>query len=498
MSVEDDIDITYQGIEPDDIPKPPSKRQEHSSFTAESMYKIPLVFDDILHPERLNIAALVNSPTFIAWKLGLSDRFLDEALLPKVRDTIPRPAILMPLERHISLSGLAGQVAIRPLIQIEEPTLVGQVALRAYDKFSSWNNPKLKKFIRSRRSFMQHDRAFNLNGLLKKRKQTTIPNNLRDELENKIKEISIHIDPLFLPDILLTVFQSKGQSDCAEMVRRIITKLESQEISFYNRHLIVLIEVFGQFESNLITEIYNLMREGTERGITLWLHATISNIQRDLLDQFHNHIVISPSRSELATLSHTQSFKSADRRILEQSRNVAIVSSLRNRSSSFWQLIPLLETHDLFLEEGLAMSNLDPVAMSILTKAVDFLFDQAAKTIEEIRSSRKSRGENIPSTETIQDLTEQKEEVFSKQPKQIHLRDISKEVGNCIDMIHSYRDNRRRLNKSVSAYGGFDFTPQHIQRQLQEAEDQIVVWSKKLKDIIEESYGHKIIIIGLD
>ncbi len=146
-----------------------------------------------------------------------------------------------------------------------------------------------------------------------------------------------------------------------------------------------------------------------------------------------------------------------------------------------------------------AMTGLEPIAVVALTKAVDFLFDEAGKLMEERRAARKARGdaEDTPAPPAGA-VTTTKEEVLSLQPKTVYLKDIPKEVQHCLDMIHQYRDNKRRLDATIAAYNGFLFAPGHIQYQLRDSEDQIKHWCQQLKNLIDESYGHKIVIIGLD
>lgn len=145
------------------------------------------------------------------------------------------------------------------------------------------------------------------------------------------------------------------------------------------------------------------------------------------------------------------------------------------------------------------MTDLDPITTAALTKAIDFLFDQAGKLIQERREARKIRGdqEDTP-TPTEGKVAISKDELKSLKPKQVYLKDIPSEVEHCLDMIHRNRDTKRRLDATVAAYNGFLFAPGHVQYQLRDAEDQIKIWCQKLKGLIEEVYGHKITIVGLD
>jgi len=145
------------------------------------------------------------------------------------------------------------------------------------------------------------------------------------------------------------------------------------------------------------------------------------------------------------------------------------------------------------------MTALDPITITALSKAVDFLFDQATKLMEERRESRKKRGDvnEQEELEHAKQLTP-KTEVASWQPKSVYLKDIPREVKHCIEMIEQYRKNKRFTEESVSHYGGFKLSPISIRNELIKQEEEIKKWCQKLKDIIEHAYGHKISIIGLD
>lgn len=150
------------------------------------------------------------------------------------------------------------------------------------------------------------------------------------------------------------------------------------------------------------------------------------------------------------------------------------------------------------------MTDFDPIAIATLGKAVDFLFDQAGKLMEERREARKKRG-GIPQAEQVtlshqNSITEatKKEEVRSWKPKNVYLKDMPSEITHCMSMIEQYRTNRRYTEDTISHYGGFNLAPIHIRNELLQQEEQIEQWIFKLKSIIEKTYGHKITIIGLD
>jgi len=144
--------------------------------------------------------------------------------------------------------------------------------------------------------------------------------------------------------------------------------------------------------------------------------------------------------------------------------------------------------------------SLDPVIVIALTKAIDFLFEQAGVLLAEFRGTQKSRGEVLgeshPSHQQIEKATT-KDDVLSWQPKNEKLRDIPQEVDSYLNQIYQYRANKRNLEKQIAVYGGYTFAPIIVQNQLSLTEEEVKTTCQKLKDLVEEVYGKKINIIGL-
>jgi hypothetical protein len=152
------------------------------------------------------------------------------------------------------------------------------------------------------------------------------------------------------------------------------------------------------------------------------------------------------------------------------------------------------------------MSGLEPIAVAALTKAIDFLFGEAGKLMEERRLARKNRGdEQSDSGSDISAKTKKdtkaiasKEDIKNLEPKELHLRDIPQEVKHYLDLIHARRQNRRQLEQQATAYGGFTYAPLIVQNQIRSSEQEIYENCRKLKRLVEEAYGYKIIVNGLD
>lgn len=489
-------DIVYHGEQLLDNSKGESESEFQKSFSSGSMYKIPLPFDEILRRDTVNLDNLIATPTFVAWRLGISDRFLDEALLPKVCDLVPKPAVLMPLWRYISSKNLTGEIMLRRVEELDDPKLIGESALLAYKKLKDESDVGIKQFFRRYQS--QKRLIFSVDQLLKTKHSTQ---ELSDEQLGRfrmtIAKLARSVDPIFIPETFLTIFLSRSQKDGVKVIRRVVEQIEEGVISRYQKRLVILLESFGPLEENLLEEARVLMQEGLGRGVVLWLHATIAYTPKELLDQFHNHILLLPSQSELRMLSQVQNIDLERIKSHGGNRNVAIISSMMLPSWKTWDIVQLSDIRELIERED--KMDLDPISLTILQKAVDFLFDQARKLMEDRRESRKKMGEAVEDKSVQKDIKEtKKDELGSLKPIPIRLQSVYHDIEHCMEQIEGYQRNRRDLERRVMKDGGFDRTQSSVRNELRDVDDEIKKYCQKLKKLVEDVYGRNITIIGLD
>ena len=78
------------------------------------------------------------------------------------------------------------------------------------------------------------------------------------------------------------------------------------------------------------------------------------------------------------------------------------------------------------------------------------------------------------------------------------LKDTPQEIEHALRMLETYRRNKRNIDAAIAAYGSFTLAPRINQNELLETENNIKDWSQKLKGLVEQAYGRKIMLIGLD
>ena len=235
--------------------------------------------------------------------------------------------------------------------------------------------------------------------------------------------------------------------------------------------------------------------------------AAIERIAQDICfdDAYLSHIV--------RRLHENQLLKRVTQRILKEplqsNRNEDFIATLEvsgviryDPAIERWRIVNRLCETFLYTHiamEGQTMTGLETIAAVALTKAVDFLFDQAGKLMEERRENRKKAGESdeAPAALTPSPPTT-KEEVQSWQPQKVMLKDTPQEIEHALRMLETYRRNKRNIDAAIAAYGSFTLAPRINQNELLETENNIKDWSQKLKGLVEQAYGRKIMLIGLD
>ena len=135
------------------------------------------------------------------------------------------------------------------------------------------------------------------------------------------------------------------------------------------------------------------------------------------------------------------------------------------------------------------MTNIDPLSLSIIAKAVDFLFDQAAKIMQVHRESRNA---------TIK----KKDEQNNVSNKNSILESITNEINtveiqHCLDQIHSYTKNVHLIERQIANYGGEVAAPINLVNQLNINQSELRKWIYELKRVLESASKQDINIQGL-
>ena len=145
---------------------------------------------------------------------------------------------------------------------------------------------------------------------------------------------------------------------------------------------------------------------------------------------------------------------------------------------------------------------IETLHIPILLKAIDFIFEEGRKILEERRERRK-RQENIPQDESqntaegvaaleVQEQAEIKQELLTSKIDESRWRNHEAEVQHLVRLLETYTRNYQ-LSKEQYAKWGSALVPPIIVSNMTEAENAVLETIKKLEDTLSKVYEKDII-----
>ena len=143
---------------------------------------------------------------------------------------------------------------------------------------------------------------------------------------------------------------------------------------------------------------------------------------------------------------------------------------------------------------------LEPIHIPILLKAIDFIFDEGRKILEERRERRKmsaasSTTEPIsepepapePGPSEIQEPNQAKQDLLTSRINEILWKDHELEVQHLVRMLETYSRNYHIASEQFAKWGSA-LVPPIIVHNMTEAENSMVETLKKLEDVLSKVY----------
>jgi len=140
---------------------------------------------------------------------------------------------------------------------------------------------------------------------------------------------------------------------------------------------------------------------------------------------------------------------------------------------------------------------IDPTQLPILLKAIDFVFDEGRKILDERRERRKSQesaqnaGEPEPQVELAppepEKVTEIKQDLLTSKVDEVLWQNHEMEVQHLVRLLETYTRNYH-LTKEQYAKWGSALVPPIIVSNLKEAEDSVIETIKKLETTLSKVY----------
>lgn len=145
----------------------------------------------------------------------------------------------------------------------------------------------------------------------------------------------------------------------------------------------------------------------------------------------------------------------------------------------------------------------EAVGIPLLLKAVDFLFEEGKKILQEIRTRRKSSTDAEPPSEDTEkpimrdDVIMSKDSALSQIINENSWLDSEKEIEHLLRLLELVTRRYRLAKEQFESYGRADVPPITVNRLI-EAEKGIEENTKKLQDAMSKVYGKKIILSKVD
>ncbi|HQX16831.1 MAG TPA: hypothetical protein PLA27_10455 [Anaerolineales bacterium] len=147
---------------------------------------------------------------------------------------------------------------------------------------------------------------------------------------------------------------------------------------------------------------------------------------------------------------------------------------------------------------------LDAIELPVLMKAVDFLFEEGRKILEERRERRKAQNapapveEKEPAAEPAVPATEAKDEskqgLLSAKVDETQWKGREREVQHLVRLLETYSRNYH-LAKEQYAKWGSALVPPIVAHNLSEAEDAVIETSKQLEAVLSKVYNRDIQVV---
>ena len=146
---------------------------------------------------------------------------------------------------------------------------------------------------------------------------------------------------------------------------------------------------------------------------------------------------------------------------------------------------------------------IDPTQLPILMKAIDFVFEEGRKILEERRERRKKQDE-LPkdgpeSTAEItfhkpEETAEMKQDLLHSKVDEILWRNHEEEVQHLVRLLETYSRNYYLASEQYAKWGDA-LVPPIIVNNLRESEKSMIETLKRLEAVLSKVYNKDILLI---
>jgi len=140
---------------------------------------------------------------------------------------------------------------------------------------------------------------------------------------------------------------------------------------------------------------------------------------------------------------------------------------------------------------------IDPTTLPILLKAIDFIFDEGRKILEE-RRERRTNGESVPSSQNqapeteptpteIQKTNEVKQDLLSSKIDETLWKDHELEIQHLVKLLETYSRNYHLASEQYAKWGSA-LVPPIIVNNMTESENSMLATIQRLEAVLSKVY----------
>ncbi len=146
---------------------------------------------------------------------------------------------------------------------------------------------------------------------------------------------------------------------------------------------------------------------------------------------------------------------------------------------------------------------IDPTQLPILLKAIDFVFDEGRKILEERRERRRAvdapqdtqepaKEITPPEAEEVQDI---KRDLLASKIEEKMWQDHQKEIEHLVRLLEKHTNNYYTLKEQHAEWGS-SLAPPYNLRQMKEKENSIIETRRQLEIVLSKVYQKDIHLNG--
>lgn len=146
---------------------------------------------------------------------------------------------------------------------------------------------------------------------------------------------------------------------------------------------------------------------------------------------------------------------------------------------------------------------IDPTQLPILLKAIDFVFDEGRKILDERRERRKATEQapvqenpapvKEPAPAEIQQQSELKQDLLGSKIDELLWKDHEMEVNHLVKLLETYSRNYHLASEQYAKWGSA-LVPPIIVHNMTEAENSVLETTKQLEAVLSKVYKREIAI----